>query len=409
MPEIKIDPIQIAPPVIPDADITGGVIESITEIVSEDNLSNAGERAKANASATLTAVEKAADSAIEVINQVEKGDTAKDVASKAADNGNIDVSTTGSTADMTQAAENTASAGMNVKTNGGDEKKYQLGFSLSGYKSIIQKDNSPQNSMNGIASSMQNTDIAWLVSLYNLYENDGAGFSQCKPCTDNNGKQDGVGMTVGAFSITQKDNFKDLAKYMRDYLMPEEYCVLVEQGYGSNQDVQGKNGLSLYGLIKNLCDDKNKGTENYIKFVKAQTKFFAERWWLAAIWGIYKSGVKTKLGMGAIGATIGHTGGFPKQMQTGGLVAGKLYSWCTDVDEIAKLEPSVAGPDKEKDWIIAYFSKIKSSIKTRWPGIACEAEDFKDQANINLDVTEFKTRKHKTLKYGEWVPRSCGT
>lgn len=360
----------------------------------------------------LEAVGSIYDKTTPVTNIVKKSATSAEVAQNAAAENSttadmpvVDNTLTGVSSDLTPAN----SAGMNVKTNGGDEKKYQLGFSLSGYKSIIQKDNSPQNSMNGIASGMQNTDIAWLVSLYNLYENDGAGFNQCKPCTDNNGKQDGVGMTVGAFSITQKDNFKDLAKYMRDYLMPEEYCVLVEQGYGSNQDVQGKNGLSLYGLIKNLCDDKNKGTENYIKFVKAQTKFFAERWWLAAIWGIYKSGVKTKLGMGAIGATIGHTGGFPKEMQTGGLVAGKLYSWCTDVDEIAKLEPSVAGPDKEKDWIIAYFSKIKSSIKTRWPGIACEAEDFKDQANINLDVTEFKTRKHRTLKYGEWVPRPCGT
>lgn len=113
MPEIKIDPIQIAPPVIPDIDITAGVIENITEIVKEDNFSNAVDRIEADRTVTLKAVEKAVDSTTEVKNQVEKGDTAKDVASKATDNGNIDVSTTGPMANMT--AENTASAGMNVK------------------------------------------------------------------------------------------------------------------------------------------------------------------------------------------------------------------------------------------------------------------------------------------------------
>ena len=237
MPEIKIDPIQIAPPVIPDIDITAGVIENITEIVKEDNFSNAVDRIEADRSATLKAVEKAVDSTTEVKNQVEKGDTAKDVASKATDNGNIDVATTGATADMTQAAENTASAGMNVKTNGGDEKKYQLGFALSGYKSIIQKNATPQNNMNGLGSRLQNSDIAWLASIYNLYENNGEGFNQNEIVKINKARTDGAGLTIGAWSITQKHNFKDLGKYMRDYGLPEQYCQVVELGDGKQCDV----------------------------------------------------------------------------------------------------------------------------------------------------------------------------
>lgn len=104
-----------------------------------------------------------------------------------------------------------------------------------------------------------------------------------------------------------------------------------------------------------LSADKNKGTENYMKFLKAQTKFFAETWWLATLWGIEKSGVKSKLGMGAISSCIGHTGGFPNAIQKGGLIKGGFYAKLTDwsqrskeksglisVDDITKLEPAVA-------------------------------------------------------------------
>ena len=182
MPEIKIDPIQIAPPVIPDIDITTGVIENITEIVKEDNFSNAIDRIEADRSATLKAVEKAADSAIEVINQVEKGDTAKDVASKAADTATA--TTDGSNTDLSFGNTGAVAAGaggaMNVKTNSGDEKKYQLGFSLSGYKSIIQKNSNQQNTMPGMGASLADDDIKWLVSMYNVYENGKKGFSQAE-------------------------------------------------------------------------------------------------------------------------------------------------------------------------------------------------------------------------------------
>lgn len=182
MPEIKIDPIQIAPPVIPDIDVTDAVVENITEIVKEDNFSNAVDRIEADRSATLKAVEKAVDSTTEVKNQVEKGDTAKDVASKAGDTATA--SADGSNTDLSFGDTGAVAAGaggaMNVKTNGGDEKKYQLGFSLSGYKSIIQKNGNQQNTMPGIGASLADDDIKWLVSMYNVYENGKKGFSQAE-------------------------------------------------------------------------------------------------------------------------------------------------------------------------------------------------------------------------------------
>ena len=169
---------------------------------------------------------------------------AKDVAKNAATannpsaTANVDAATTGVSTDITPATGTTSvSSGMEVKTKDGDKKKYQLGFNLSGYKSIIQKNNSPQNNMNGLGSRLQNSDIAWLASIYNLYENNGEGFNQNEIVKINKARTDGAGLTIGAWSITQKHNFKDLAKYMRDYGLPEQYCQVVELGDDKQCDV----------------------------------------------------------------------------------------------------------------------------------------------------------------------------
>lgn len=357
MPEIKIDPIQIAPPVIPDIDITTGVIENITEIVKEDNFSNAIDRIEADRSATLKAVEKAADSAIEVINQVEKGDTAKDVASKAADNGNIDVATTGATADMTQTAENTASAGMNVKTNGGDEKKYQLGFALSGYKSIIQKNGNQQNTIPGMGASLADDDIKWLVSVYAHYENGSKGFNQTKPCKLSGGGDDGHGITLSCWSITQFDNFRELATYMRAEQMDPGLCDRVAK----SQDTKGDYAFNkaLENDFTRIFAPTNKGATEYKQLVAATTKMYRDRWWTALLWAIYNSGVKSKLGMAFIARWMGLTGG-EKTLYQKSLRAGAFYHLNSNVDELTKLEPSTAGPEKERDWIIAVAKRHRS-------------------------------------------------
>lgn len=182
-------------------------------------------------------------------NIVEKGDSNKDVATKAAQNKDpnatdttltttTDGATTGASTDITPATGTTGvSSGMEVKTKDGDKKKYQLGFSLYGYKSIIQKNDGPKNNMNGLGSKLHNSDIAWLASIYNLYENNGEGFNQNEIVKINKAKTDGAGLTIGAWSITQKHNFKGLAKYMRDYGLPEQYCQVVELGDGKQCDV----------------------------------------------------------------------------------------------------------------------------------------------------------------------------
>lgn len=190
----------------------------------------------------LEAVGSMYDKTTPVKNIVKKSATSVEVAQNAAAENSttadmpvIDNTLTGVSSDLTPA--NSAGTGMNVKTNGGDEKKYQLGFSLYGYKSIIQKNTTPQNNMNGLGSRLQNSDIAWLASIYNLYENNGEGFNQNEIVKINKAKTDGAGLTIGAWSITQKHNFKDLAKYMRDYGLPEQYCQVVELGDGKQCDV----------------------------------------------------------------------------------------------------------------------------------------------------------------------------
>lgn len=157
----------------------------------------------------------------------------------------------------------------------------------------------------------------------------------------------------------------------------------------------------LYDVLTELSKDENKGQENYMKFLKAQTRFFAERWWLALLWGIQKSGVKTKLGMGAIASCIGHTGGFPNAMQSGGLIKGgfydKIVDWSGDakaisgvssIDGITALEPAVAGADKEAAWIKAYFAHFSKGV-TNYANRSKDFIKYADQRSIRYYIIRY--------------------
>lgn len=129
--------------------------------------------------------------------------------------------------------------------------------------------------------------------------------------------------------------------------------------------------------INELVKPQYKNTENYKKFIVASTKKFAEYWWKSTLLGIHNSGVKTRLGRTTIMAGIGHTGGDPK-LYKDSLYKGRFYTHHSIINsekghDIAKLEPALAGDEKEKDWMTAYWDNfIKGTNK---------AKDFLDAIN----------------------------
>lgn len=361
-----------------------------------------------SSNALLEAVGGMYDKTFPVTNIVKKSATSAEVAQNAAaDKASAPTATAttdGSNTDLSFGDTGALAAGvggaMNVKTNGGDEKKYQLGFALSGYKSIIQKNGNQQNTMPGMGASVADDDIKWLVSMYNVYENGKDGFNQATVVTNSKtGETDNAGITVTAWSLTQKHNFDKLAKYMREEGMDSGLCDLVAAGHNKTSDIT-INGKSLYAEMKRILSTSNKGTEEYKKMVRASTKIYRDNWWEAILWGIYNSGVKTKLGMGLIARWMGLTGGFKNLCQKS-LRAGLFYTSVSNVDEVSKLEPAVAGADKEKDWIISY----SQNHSKKWDAWANCSNDFINAANTgNLDSPEFNAASQGVvIRYGEII------
>lgn len=83
-------------------------------------------------------------------------------------------------------------------------------------------------------------------------------------------------------------------------------------------------------------------------------------------------------------------------------MAGNFYWRLKDkskVDEIAKLEPAVAGADKERDWIKAFWENFRNDINI--------AQDFLAKVNNNdLNPTSFEMKQHpkSTVRLGAGLP-----
>lgn len=181
--------------------------------------------------------------------------------------------------------------------------------------------------------------------------------------------------------------------------MDSGLCDLVAAGHNKTSDIS-INGRSLHAEMKRILSPSNKGTEEYKKMVRASTKIYRDNWWEAILWGIYNSGVKSKLGMGVIARWMGLTGGFKNLCQKS-LRAGLFYNNISNADEVVKLEPAVAGQDKEKDWIIAY----NKNYSKKWGAWTDCANDFINAANTgNLDSPEFNAASQGVvIRYGEIV------
>ena len=186
---------------------------------------------------------------------------------------------------------------------------------------------------------------------------------------------------------------------MREEGMDSGLCDLVAAGHNKTSDIT-INGKSLHAEMKRILSTSNKGTEEYKKMVRASTKIYRDNWWEAILWGIYNSGVKSKLGMGVIARWMGLTGGF-KNLCKKSLRAGLFYNNISNADEVVKLEPAVAGQDKEKDWIIAYNKNYSKA----WGAWTKCANDFINAANTgNLDSPEFNAAAQGVvIRYGEII------
>lgn len=236
------------------------------------------------------------------------------------------------------------------------------------------------------------------------YENEGKGWDQ----NVNNAPKDNEGQTVGAWSITQKSNFNVLSQYMAKENIDAEYVSAFSAAHGSsngsmNVHPDRKNGKSksISKYIDELVKPQYKDTDNYKKFIVATTKMFAESWWKATLIAINKSGVKTRLGRTTIIVMMVHTGGNIKAYSES-LFKGKFYNRIKDkskIDEIARLEPYIAGADKEKDWLYAFWKNFKNDIHI--------AQDFIAKLDSNdLDPTTFEMQNHKnsTVRLGGGLP-----
>lgn len=220
------------------------------------------------------------------------------------------------------AAGATQSSGgsMNIKTNGGENKKVKLGFGLSGYKSVIQRLQAAATptANGGIGSD---ADIMWLISTFGAGEAGKTGFSQCEFNVghDKDGKGgDGVGWTVGGWSITQKWNFKILGeKYMPNHNLSADICNQIVNADPGNE--APTNDAELEKLVSKLTNskqvnghgvpDNRDNDENVVNFVHATTEMFINMWYPTAVQIMNKWGFKTRLGMATIMRAVGWTGG----------------------------------------------------------------------------------------------------
>lgn len=175
-------------------------------------------------------------------------DVAKNVAAanNPSETANVDATTTGALTDITPAAGTTGvSSGMDVKTKDGDKKRYQLGFSLSGYKSIIQNNNSQQNANRVGFGGFDEGNIKWVVSCFGAGESSTDGFKQCKW----NVSGDGYGWTVGGWSITQRGNFKLLGEYMKNANFSPDICNTI---INSDASKSSKDTYNSYKTINGI-------------------------------------------------------------------------------------------------------------------------------------------------------------
>lgn len=147
----------------------------------------------------------------DIKNIISPGSTATEVGINATGDSVLQATLDGTNANITSASSGGA---MDIKTTSSEDKKIKLGYGLSGYKSVVIKDNAtnslqPNNfSGSGIGSD---ADIMWILAIHAAGET--PDFKQCEWNVE--GNMNNAGWTVGAWSITQKHNFKILGeKYM---------------------------------------------------------------------------------------------------------------------------------------------------------------------------------------------------
>lgn len=142
-----------------------------------------------------------------------------------------------------------------------------------------------------------------------------------------------IGWTVGAWSITQKGNFKDLGEtYMSKYGFSAKDCKTIidsDPGNGTPSETIG----NVHDLVKRLTNNSpNSTNEEVINFIRATTDMWAHRWYKSMLDLINKLGFKTRLGIATVIRAVGWTGGDPgplidkpTRILTGGAGSGNIY------------------------------------------------------------------------------------
>lgn len=347
-------------------------------------------------------------------NVINNGDSAAQVAANAAQNQNptaadatVNASTDGTTTDMTSQTASTtgaaASSGssMDVKTDGGT-KKVSIGFGLSGYKSIVQK-----NGTGGSASSagggsfggsggFAEGDIKWLISVFGCGETGNKGFTQCEW----NVSGDKHGWTVGGWSITQKGNFKRLGEeYMPKAGFPADICQQIANADFGNRTQSDSDKGPIEALVSRLTNKSGTDAqgEDVQKFVKATSDMFAHTWYLSAITLLNNLGIKTRLGMATVIRAIGWTGGDMNALVNKPTIllhaARKITAEHGGYDEMARNLMALGDEEKEKKFIQMFWEGHKDTCavlfgKTSGHGWINEANDYLkylQEGNLNPD------------------------